>query len=218
MSKRSEFWQVLKNGRQARREAAPEEIDVLEAWVSSYRGFTIVELLITLALLAILLSQLSPDLSSIFQHNQLYTISAELSSDLQLARSEAIKQNSKVSICKSDSSSQCNSSAEWESGWILFVNQDGDNRVDSGDTILQLHGPLPTGATLRGAGNFKNRVTYKPTGDSTSFSRLVLCNNNQLEGAQVIYINSTGRVRIGEDGDGDGIPEDGSGDNIASCG
>ena len=186
--------------------------------INSCHGFTVVELLITLALLAILLSQLSPDISTIFHHNQLYGISAELSTDLQMTRSEAIKHNRKVSICKSDTGTQCNSSTNWENGWIMFVNSDGDNRVDSEDTILRLHGALPTGITLRGAGNFKNRVTYKPTGDSTSFSRLVLCSNSQLEGAQVIFINSTWRVRIGEDGDGDNIPEYSNGDNIESCG
>lgn len=100
----------------------------------------------------------------------------------------------------------------------MFENSDGDGRVDSVDIVLRIHDSLPAGITLRGIGNFKNRVTYKPTGDSTSFSRLVICSNNQLEGAQVIYINSTGRIRVAEDDDGDGIPEDSGGTNISSCG
>ncbi len=182
------------------------------------RGFTLPELLITLALLAILVAELTPDLSSILRHNRLHAVAIGVSHDLQLARSEAIQRNRKVTLCKSDNNSQCNSSAEWESGWILFENLDGDGRIDAGDTILQVGEPLPSGITMRGAGNFRNRITYKPTGDSTSFSRLTLCGGNQLEGAQVIYINSTGRIRIGEDSDGDNIPEDGSGDNITSCG
>lgn len=182
------------------------------------RGFTLPELLITLALLAILAAQLTPDLSTILRDNRLHAIAARVSQELQLARTEAIQRNRKVTLCKSDNTLQCNNSAAWESGWILFENLDGDGRVDTGDRVLRLGEPLPTGITMRGAGNFRNRVTYKPTGDSTSFSRLVLCSDNQLEGAEVIYINSTGRIRIGEDSDGDSIPEDSSGNNISSCG
>ncbi len=170
-----------------------------------------------LSLLALLLGQLLPDLSAATTQNRLYAIVNELSQQLQLTRNSAIQRNCKVSLCKSDDGEQCNSSAEWEQGWILFENSDGDNRVDSEDVILQQHGPLPAGITLRGVNNFRNRVTYKPTGDSTSFSRLVFCDQNQLEGAQVIYINSTGRIRIATDEDGDGIPEDDDGNNISSC-
>ncbi|MBC8519888.1 MAG: GspH/FimT family pseudopilin [Gammaproteobacteria bacterium] len=182
------------------------------------RGFTLPELLITLALLAIVLSQLTPDLSTILQQNRAYSVATEFSRELQLTRNEAIKRNRKVTLCKSSSGDDCNSSDQWESGWIMFENSDGDGKVDAVDIVLRTHGTLPVGITLRGIGNFKNRVTYKPTGDSTSFSRLVICSDNQLEGAQVIYINSTGRIRIADDGDGDGIPEDSSGNNISSCG
>lgn len=182
------------------------------------RGFTLPELLITLALLAIVLSQLTPDLSTIFQQNQTYAAATEFSRALQLARNESIKRNRKVTLCKSNDGNSCDTSIQWESGWIIFENSDGDGRVDASDIVFQIHEPFPAGITLRGIGNFKNRVTYKPTGDSTSFSRLVLCSNSQLEGSQVIYINSTGRIRIAEDGDGDGIPEDSSGNNISSCG
>lgn len=183
----------------------------------SSSGFTLPELLIVLGLFALLSAQLIPDLSAASSHNRLYAITTEFSNQLQLTRNSAIQRNQKVTLCKSDNGAQCNTSANWEDGWILFENLDGDGRVDSGDTILQQHSALPNGVTLRGVGNFKNRVTYKPTGDSTSFSRLVFCDQAELPGAQVIYISSTGRIRIAADDDGDNIPEDGDGDNISSC-
>ncbi|MBT7306577.1 MAG: prepilin-type N-terminal cleavage/methylation domain-containing protein [Gammaproteobacteria bacterium] len=180
-------------------------------------GFTLPELLITLSLVALVLSQITPDLSATLQQNRLRGVSAQFSQQLQLSRSEAIKRNRKVTLCKSDNPTQCNPSSEWESGWLLFENRDGDGRVDHEDTILQVHQPLPVGITLRGVGNFKNRITYKPSGDSTSFSRLVLCDQNQTIGAQLLYINSTGRIRIAADHNGNGIPEDHNGNEINSC-
>ena len=170
-----------------------------------------------LGLFALLTAQLIPDLSAATSHNQLYAVATDFSNQLQLTRNSAIQRNQKVTLCKSDDGTQCNTSANWEEGWILFENLDGDGRVDSGDTILHAHNPLPNGITLRGVGNFKNRVTYKPTGDSTSFSRLVFCDQGDLTGSQVIYISSTGRIRIAPDDDGNGIPENGDGDNIDSC-
>ena len=188
------------------------------AWVSSSSsGFTLPELLIVMALMITILTWSMPNFSALVQQNRLHTITLELTQQLQLARNEAIKRNQKVTLCKSDNTTQCNTSAEWESGWILFENLDGDGRVDSVDSILLHHAALPNGVTLRGVGNFRNRVTYKPTGDSTSFSRLVLCDQGTIEHAQVIYINSTGRIRLAEDHDGDTIPEDSSGNNIISC-
>ncbi len=189
----------------------------MDYYKTGSRGFTLPELLIVLALFAVLAIQLTPNLSAATTQNRLYALVSEFSQQLQLVRNSAIQRNQKVSVCKSDSTTQCNTSANWEDGWILFENLDGDGRVDSGDTILHVHNPLPNGITLRGVGNFKNRVTYKPTGDSTSFSRLVFCDQGELEGSQVIYISSTGRIRIAPDDDGDGIPENGDGDNIDSC-
>ncbi|MBT4262144.1 MAG: type II transport protein [Thiotrichales bacterium] len=186
--------------------------------ISHEFGFTITEILITLALLATLMAQLTPDLSTMLQQSQLKSAAVEFSQALQLTRNEAIKRNMKVTICKSSSGSQCKSSVNWEDGWIIFENLDGDSRVDSNDTIFAQHNALPVGITLRGGHNFKNRVTYKATGDSTSFSSLIFCNNSELAGSQIIYINSTGRIRIAEDSDGDGIPENSDGANISSCG
>ncbi|MBT7139606.1 MAG: prepilin-type N-terminal cleavage/methylation domain-containing protein, partial [Gammaproteobacteria bacterium] len=144
------------------------------------KGFTLPELLVVLALITITLTQVSTNLTDTFDQTKLLTIQHELGQQLQLARSEAIKRNRKVTLCKSDLDTQCNTSAEWESGWILFENIDGDGNIDGDDTILTKHHALSSGITVRGVGNFKNRVTYKPTGDSTSFSRLVLCSHNQL--------------------------------------
>lgn len=170
-----------------------------------------------LALFALLSAQLIPDLSAATRHNRLYAAATAFSNQLQLARNSAIQRNQKVTLCKSDNGTQCSTSSHWEQGWILFENLDGDGRVDSADTILQQHNAIPTGITLRGVGNFKNRITYKPTGDSTSFSRLVFCDQGALIGAQVIYISSTGRIRIATDSNGDGIPEDSNADNITHC-
>ena len=88
-------------------------------------GFTIFELMITVAVLGVLMGVGVPAMQSLMQNSRLTTQINLLSTSLALARSEAIKLNQRVLVCVSDSGTDCadGSTMTWDSGWITFVDR-----------------------------------------------------------------------------------------------
>jgi len=83
------------------------------------RGFTLVELMITITILAILLAVAVPSFNSTIRQNQIISESNNLLSSIMYARSEASKRGSNVSICSSSNGSSCANSTDWSTGWII---------------------------------------------------------------------------------------------------
>lgn len=125
------------------------------------RGFTLGEILATLAVAGVSLSLVVPSLDSLTRSNQRATGINELVGTLHLARSEAITRNAPIAVCPSEDGRTC-ARVAWETGWIRFVDSNGDYRVDTGETLL--------GATPRVAGlqirtdEFNTAFGYEATG------------------------------------------------------
>lgn len=96
------------------------------------RGFTILELMLTVAVLATGLVIAVPAMNQFILDNRLVSQINTLNSSLALARSEAVKQNALVVVCVSTDGSSCAADADWTSGWILFVDRNGDLDPDLG--------------------------------------------------------------------------------------
>jgi type IV fimbrial biogenesis protein FimT len=85
------------------------------------RGFTLVELMITIALVAILIGLATPSFSSVINSNRLTSQANAFMTDLQLARSEAVRRNRTVRLCRSDDGATCSAGAgDWAS-WIVVL-------------------------------------------------------------------------------------------------
>lgn len=98
------------------------------------RGFTLVELMVTLALLAILLALAVPSFTEASLSGKLGSFASRLVASTQIARSEAVKRNRTVQMCASEDGASCGSSAGWEVGWIVVLD-DG--------TVIERQGALP---------------------------------------------------------------------------
>ena len=98
------------------------------------RGFTLVELMITLVVVGILLSLAVPSFNDAALGSKLTGFANDLVASAQTARSEAIKRNAAVTMCRSTDGTSCAASGGWEAGWIL--------RLAGGD-VLQHHPALP---------------------------------------------------------------------------
>jgi type IV fimbrial biogenesis protein FimT len=109
-------------------------------------GFTLVELMVTIAVLAILLAIGIPAFASLIASNRLTSATNELIASLQTARTEALRRNVRVTVCPAaPGATAC--SGDWRDGWIAFVDQTPGNAPapESAADILFRGGPLPTG-------------------------------------------------------------------------
>ncbi|MDP2030643.1 MAG: GspH/FimT family pseudopilin [Thiobacillus sp.] len=165
------------------------------------RGFTLVELLVTLAVGAILLAIAIPSYGFLVDASRLATVTNDLVSALQLTRSEAIKRRQRVTVCKTGNAMAiapaCDSGAGWHQGWLIFVDGGTRGVIDSGDTLLRVQGSASAGATIT-ANNYSSFISYLSSGVSQGANGLA---NGTLHvcvaGKQRdIIINTTGRPRL----------------------
>ena len=133
-------------------------------------GFTLVELMIVVTLLAVMLGIAAPSFRDFMAGQRVKTAAGEYASSLVQARSEAIKRNGRVVVCRSPDITipvpLCTNSGGWEQGWIAFHDLDGDGVHDSASESLVLAQPAYTGLTLAGPATI---AVYLGTGrlDST---------------------------------------------------
>jgi len=186
-------------------------------------GITLIEFLVTISIAAILMTIAIPNFKDFLKRNRIDSVTSDLVTALNYARSESIRRGVNVSICKSSDGISCGGNEiNWEQGWIVFVNLDNDSPafVDANEEIVWVRQQLAQNITLRASNNYENFLTYKPTGRVNKTGSFVICYNNELIGAKHINIIGTGRVQISKDANNDGIPEKDSNGvyvNITSC-
>ena len=186
------------------------------------RGFTLIELLVTVAVLFVLLVVGVPEYRRLTENNRQVAAINTIIGDLNLARTEAVKQGRTVTLCGSDDGATCNT-ANWESGWIVFTDDDMEGDVDGPDILISRNTGLPAGLTLRTTGfdtigtfTAGSIVQYRPTGqprdfdtDRDSDGTFKLCEKGaDPKKARVANVTNLGRVAIGKDSDGDDVLED----------
>jgi type IV fimbrial biogenesis protein FimT len=168
----------------------------------SQRGFTLVELLVTFAIFAILVSLAVPGFSTLVAEWKRDSVTRALAGDLQKARSESIKTSRKVVVCPStnatESTPTCADGVEWKSGWLVFVDFDASNDFDStkGDILLTT-GSASSGVSTMTSSDGVKYLVFLPNGllgagktDITVEPTNTNIKDNKLE------INQIGRVTI----------------------
>jgi type IV fimbrial biogenesis protein FimT len=187
--------------------------------VTAKQGFTVIELLSAVAIIAIALVVALPGMTAMLRSNNLTASTNNFIAALNFARSEAIKRSMRVTLRKS--------AAQWEGGWEVFTdNASGGGYYgikDGADETLKTYAALPEGYTLRGNNNFTNYVSFQENGGSSNMGSFALCANQsnsntpQANAARLIIVNMAGRVRLGMDRNGNGIPEKNDGTDLTSC-
>ncbi|MDH5634044.1 MAG: GspH/FimT family pseudopilin [Gammaproteobacteria bacterium] len=162
-------------------------------------GFSTIELLVTLAVLSVILASGSAGFSRLLRNQKLSILTNDVITSLRLARSAAITRNAPVSLCQSASGSECERAAQWEYGWVTFVDTNGNKLADPGEDIIQRHEPLAPGLRLRwrASGHSNYYVSYLPVGKSNKAGSFWLCDFSgaDLLGRRIVMAN-TGTIRV----------------------
>jgi len=160
-------------------------------------GFTLIELIVTISIVAILVGVAIPGFTSIINSTRLTTYANELVASLNLARSEAVKRGVQISVRRKGSTHQ-----NWDSGWDIFTDLDGDGALDAADTLLKTYPALSNGFTLRtGTVGYQDFAAYLPSGLSLNSSgdTFRLCDSSADTGdSRAIAVNAVGRPRTSE--------------------
>jgi type IV fimbrial biogenesis protein FimT len=162
----------------------------------AWGGFTLVELMVTIALLAILLSLGIPAFTELLAGWQRDRATKAITAHLQLARTEAIKSTQRVVVCNSSDASTCSTSKdkEWKSGWIVFQDLNGNNQRDRAEAVLT-SAPALQGIQSLSTNINNKRFVFMPTGIMASgMSTLEVI--PQTGRTQKITVSRIGRVRL----------------------
>ncbi len=175
----------------------------IEAYMNRHQtqtGFTMIELLVTIVIGAVLLSLAGPSFVELVKTNRIQANTDLFFTSLITARSEALKRNQPVVTCKSGNGSGCSvdSGIGWEQGWLIYADENADNTLDSGEPIITVREALPAGYTLRPNGsNFNNRLTYRQDGTVSGNGTFALCDSDgDLDRAREVIIQNAGRPRV----------------------
>jgi len=169
--------------------------------LTGQRGFTLIELMATLVVLAILATVGVPSFQNLLKDNRRTTQINELVSAMNLARSEATKGNGSVGFCPSADGATCGG-GNFDSGWIVFINVDGDSppAFDAGvDRILRAQsGTTGSGTSLRATVGFTAGANFLASGRPDAVGDITYCDDRGAVQARSVMLNLVGVIRSGD--------------------
>jgi type IV fimbrial biogenesis protein FimT len=166
-------------------------------------GYTLFELLATISVMGILATVAIPGLQDIVLDNRRASLANQLSHSIQVARSEAVTRNQRITVCASVNGTACATKDYWSSGWIIFNDLDGD-LLPGGDDESILKYTKGNDKVTIAPNSFINSFTYRPNGRvvgdaaAVNTGEFVFCDSRGAEKARVLIIGTNGRPRLEE--------------------
>lgn len=182
------------------------------------QGFTLHELLVSMAIFATIVSLSLPSIKNNIDRNRVYQATTDIYRLLIYTRSQAINLNKVTTLCASSDKRNCEKTRDWSGlSLMIFIDLNNNGIRDDKDRILQIHQAENLDGFIHyRAFQNKSYIQWLPTGATNYQSgNITYCLNNKNEKeAKILIMNFFGRPYFGRDKDNDGIAENGSGKNL----
>lgn len=171
------------------------------------KGVTLIELMISLAVIAILITAVSPSIQSILIKNRIVGEINEVSAVIQFARNNAIDEQMTTSMCPSADYSMC--TTNWADPKIVFFDADNDGNRGANEELLAATAATSKNNTLSST---TDTLIFAPSGQANQNSSILFCfKGKQAEYARALTVTLQGRVKASNDSNRDGVHEDSNG-------
>ena len=172
----------------------------------AFYGFTLLELMVTLAVAGVLLAMGIPSFTSVIKNNRQTTLLNEFTSYFHYAKSQAVTRGIPTTVCKRNTAgTDCNGSASWDDGWIVFLDENGDGDLDDdGDTdlceslasgdedcVLKIHGAIDSDINITSP---STAFTITPRGFTSAAATFTFCDSRGSSKAKAKMLSKRGRM------------------------
>jgi type IV fimbrial biogenesis protein FimT len=172
-------------------------------------GFTLIELMVVIAIAAILTSLAAPSFTRLIQSTSLSSDVNTFLADMRFARNEAVRRGTLIVMCSSQNpeatTPTCATSgaSEWNTGWIIFEDRNNNSIHAADEPLLKQQGPLPSTFSITSSSTAKFRFVATGRSRGLGSAEMMTFNANSSNDnatKRVVCINMSGRARIAGDG------------------
>ena len=165
--------------------------------MTSQRGFSLIEVLVVTLIIGILLGIAGPDALMFIRRSQSMGAVNEVTSDINMARSEAAKRRMRVVICSRQDDTTCGGASDWSNGYLVFADADADGTFDSGEALVKANqvpgSKLTLTVTALGSTTAVANLIFRPSGGTQAATDVRICAESGSLGRKV-SVNLTGQV------------------------
>jgi len=169
-------------------------------------GFTLFELLVVMLIVGIFAAIGIPSFQYVTSSNRIATELNNLVGDIQFARTEAVKEGLPVTVCVSTDGATCSTtSTNWNKGWIVFADSNGNHTVDNGEPVLRKQAAF-SADTFVADNNFGwatyNRNGFAATGTTSTVTVTLHAPNNTSQWTRCLAVSPVGMLAVEKSGQG----------------
>lgn len=155
-------------------------------------GFTLIELMIVLSIASILTFQIVPSFARLIQSMRISTAVSNMERTLRIARSAALLRREPIRICPSEDGYWCSNNNDWSTGWITYVDRNGEATRNPEDNIIATQGPYKQVSIYYNRGS---RVSVNALGRITRSGTIRICDRKYPDNSVNLVMIHSARLR-----------------------